>query len=149
MDSNSIDSNATTEVLITSCEQINLIDVVKQEALNLLKEKIINEIGDRQVDKQLLMKLLVIGMETIEKTMVKGTDQKLVVKEALIQVIKLESIIVPHKTDLITFLENDIDHIIDLVVDASKGKIDINKAEKHAITLVQCLFPCLKKNEQK
>lgn len=74
MDSNSIDSNATTEVLITSCEQINLIDVVKQEALNLLKEKIINEIGDRQVDKQLLMKLLVIGMETIEKTMVKGTD---------------------------------------------------------------------------
>lgn len=146
--SNSVDSATTTEEINISTEEVKLVDLVKQEALNLLKEKITSEIGDKQVDKQLLMKLLVIGMETVEKTKVKGKDQKDIVKEALIQVIKLESVKVPHEEGLITFLENDVDNVIDLVVDASKGKLDINKAEKHAITLVQCLFSCLKKNEQ-
>lgn len=146
--SNSVDSATTTEEINISTEEVKLVDLVKQEALNMLKEKITSEIGDKQVDKQLLMKLLVIGMETVEKTKVKGKDQKYIVKEALIQVIKLESVKVPHEEGLITFLENDVDNVIDLVVDASKGKLDINKAEKHAITLVQCLFSCLKKNEQ-
>jgi hypothetical protein len=146
--SNSVDSATTTEEINISTEEVKLVDLVKQEALNMLKEKITSEIGDKQVDKQLLMKLLVIGMETVEKTKVKGKDQKDIVKEALIQVIKLESVKVPHEEGLITFLENDVDNVIDLVVDASKGKLDINKAEKHAITLVQCLFSCLKKNEQ-
>lgn len=147
--SNSVDSTTTTENMGISTEEVKLVDLVKQEALNMLKEKITSEIGDKQVDKQLLMKLLVIGMETVEKTKVKGKDQKDIVKEALIQVIKLESIKVPQEEGLIKFLENDLDDVIDLVVDASKGKLDINKAEKHAITLVQCLFSCLKKNEQK
>lgn len=147
--SNSIDSTTTTEDIGISTEEVKLVDLVKQEALNLLKEKITSEIGDKQVDKQLLMKLLVIGMETVEKTKVKGKDQKDIVKEALIQVIKLESVKVPHEQGLIIFLENDVDDIIDLVVDASKGKFDINKVEKHAFTLLQCLFSCLKKNEQK
>jgi hypothetical protein len=147
--SNSVDSTTTTENMGISTEQVKLLDLVKQEALNMLKEKITSEIGDKEVDKQLLMKLLVIGMETVEKTKVKGKDQKDIVKEALIQVIKLESIKVPQEEGLIKFLENDLDDVIDLVVDASKGKLDINKAEKHAITLVQCLFSCLKKNEQK
>jgi len=147
--SNSLESATTTEEINISTEEVKLVDLVKQEALNLLKEKITSEIGDKQVDKQLLMKLLVIGMETVEKTKVKGKDQKNIVKEVLIQVIKLESVKVPHQEGLITFLENDLDHVIDLVVDASKGKLDINKAEKHAITLIQCLFSCLKKNEQK
>lgn len=149
MASNSTESNATTVDLTVSSEQINLVDVVKEEALKLLKEKIISEIADKQVDKPLLMKLLVISMETIEKTKVKGKDQKDIVKEALIQVLKLESIKVPLEEQLIKFLENDVDDVIDLVVDASKGNIDINKAEKHAITLVQCLFSCLKKKEEK
>lgn len=149
MASNSTESNATTVDLTVSPEQINLVDVVKEEALKLLKEKIISEIADKQVDKPLLMKLLVISMETIEKTKVKGKDQKDIVKEALIQVIKLESIKVPQEEGLIKFLENDLDDVIDLVVDASKGKIDINKAEKQAVSLVKCIFSCLKKKEQK
>lgn len=139
----------STEDLEVSTEQVQLVDLVKQEAINLLKEKITNEIGDKEVNKQLLMKLLVIAMETVEKTKVKGKDQKNIVKETLIQIIKLESIKVPHQEDLIKFLENDVDDVIDLVVDASKGKLDINKVEKHTISLVQCLFSCLKKNEQK
>jgi hypothetical protein len=147
--SNSLESATTTEEINISTEEVKLVDLVKQEALNLLKEKITSEIGDKQVDKQLLMKLLVIGMETVEKTNVKGKDQKDIVKEALIQIIKLESIKVPHQEGLITFLENDVDNVIDLVVDASKGKFDINKVEKHAFTLLHCLFSCLKKNEQK
>ena len=69
--SNSVDSATTTEEINISTEEVKLVDLVKQEALNMLKEKITSEIGDKQVDKQLLMKLLVIGMETVEKTKVK------------------------------------------------------------------------------
>ena len=42
MASNSTESNSTTVDLTLSPEQINLVDVVKEEALNLLKEKIIS-----------------------------------------------------------------------------------------------------------
>lgn len=146
---NTEESKVITTDLGVSPEQINLVDAVKENALNLIKENIISEIGDKVVDKQLLMKLLVIGMETIEKTKVKGKDQKDIVKEALIQVLKLEVIKVPQKEGLISFLENDLDDVIDLVVDASKGKIDINKVEKNTISLIKCIFSCLKKKEQK
>ena len=77
--SNSLESATTTEEINISTEEVKLLDLVKQEALNILKEKITSEIGDKQVDKQLLMKLLVIGMETVEKTKVKGKDRKSVV----------------------------------------------------------------------
>jgi hypothetical protein len=127
-------------------EEVKLIDLVKQEALTLLKEKIIEEIGDKEVDKQLLMKLLVIGMEAIEKTNIKGKDQKLIVIDALIEVIKSTNVKVSDKEKLLSFLNNDVDDVIDLVVDASKGKIDINKAEKYTVSIVKCLFSCLKKN---
>jgi hypothetical protein len=137
--------SSTINLTITN-EEVKLIDLVKQEALTLLKEKIIEEIGDKEVNKQLLMKLLVIGMETIEKTNIKGKDQKLIVIDALIEVIKSTNVKVSDKEKLLSFLNNDVDDVIDLVVDASKGKIDINKAEKYTVSLVKCLFSCLKKN---
>jgi hypothetical protein len=146
MDSSSVNLSVTNEELPISSEEVKLLDLVKQEALTLLKEKIIQEIGEKEVDKKLLMKLLVIAMETIEKTKVKGKDQKLVVIDALIQVIKSTNVKVSNEEKLLSFLNNDIDDVIDLVVDASKGKIDINKAEKYTVSLVKCLFSCLKKN---
>jgi hypothetical protein len=137
--------SSTINLTVTN-EEVKLIDLVKQEALTLLKEKIIEEIGNKEVDKQLLMKLLVIGMETIEKTKVKGKDQKLIVIDVLIEVIKSTNVKVSDKEKLLSFLNNDLDDVIDLIVDASKGKIDINKTEKYTVSLVKCLFSCLKKN---
>ena len=139
------EAQETKEEIIQETDK--LIDLVKEEALNLLKDKLLSEIGSKEVDKQLLMKLLVIGMETIEKSQVKGKDQKKIVIDTLIQIIKLPNVKVPQEERLLLFLENDLDDIIDLVIDASKGKIDINKAEKHAVSLLKCLFTCLKKND--
>ncbi len=146
MNSTPVNINSSNEELGVSSEEVKLVDLVKQEALTLLKEKIIAEIGEKEVDKQLLMKLLVIGMETIEKTNVKGKDQKLIVIDALIQVIKSTNIKVSNEDRLLSFLNNDVDDVIDLIVDASKGKIDINKAEKYTVSFVKCLFSCLKKD---
>ena len=139
------EAQETTEEIKQETDK--LIDLVKEEALNLLKDKLLSEIGSKEVDKQLLMKLLVIGMETIEKSQVKGKDQKKIVIDTLIQIIKLPNVKVPQEERLLLFLENDLDDIIDLVIDASKGKININKAEKHAVSLLKCLFTCLKKND--
>ena len=146
MNSDSLNLTITNEESEISSEKVKLLDLIKQEALILLKEKIIKEIGEKEVDKQLLMKLLIIGMETIEKTNVKGKDRKLVVIDALIQVIKSTNVKVSNEERLLSFLNNDADDVIDLIVDASKGEIDINKAEKYTVSFVKCLFSCLKKD---
>ena len=146
MNSDSVNLTITNEESEISSEKVKLLDLIKQEALILLKEKIIKEIGEKEVDKQLLMKLLIIGMETIEKTNVKGKDRKLVVIDALIQVIKSTNVKVSNEERLLSFLNNDADDVIDLIVDASKGEIDINKAEKYTVSFVKCLFSCLKKD---
>ena len=143
MDDSSSLNNTNKEIDI-SLEDVKLLNLVKEEALSLLKEKIIQEIDDKVVDKKLLMKLLVIGMETIEKTQVKGNDQKVIVIDALIQIIKTSEVKVSNEERILSFLNNDLEDVIDLVVDASKGKIDINKAEKYTFSLLKCLFKCLK-----
>jgi hypothetical protein len=150
MQSNSVDSQASTQEshLPITPETITLIDVVKEEASSLIKEKLLSSIPqDSSIDKDLLMSLLIIGMETIESTQVKGSDQKEVVINALINVLKLDSIKVINQEQLISFLENDIAHVIDIIVDASKGKININKVESLTTSLVKCIFSCLKKKQ--
>ena len=151
MQSNSVVSQASTQEshLPITPETITLIDIVKDEASTFIKEKLLSSIPqDSCIDKDLLMSLLVIGMETIESTKVKGSDQKEVVINALINVLKLDSVKVNNQEQLISFLENDIAYVIDIIVDASKGKININKVEPLVNRLVSCLFSCLKKNSQ-
>ena len=39
-------------------------------------------------------------------------------------------------------------NIIDIIIDASKGKIDINKIETYTTKFVKCIFGCLKKKDE-
>ena len=128
-----------------------LVDLVKQQALEMLKTTILEHIekSNTTINKQLLMKLLVICMESVEKTRVKGKDQKDVVIEAIISILKLDSIKAPNKNELILFLENYVDDVIDIVVAASKGNIDINKMEPVAKSFISLLFSCFSRNSKK
>jgi hypothetical protein len=150
MQSNSLNSQASTQEshLPITPETITLIDLVKEEASTLIKETLLSSITQySSIDKNLLMSLLVIGMETIESTQVKGSHQKEVVINALINVLKLDSVEVNNQEQLISFLENDIAYVIDIIVYASKGKININKVESLTTYLVKFISSCLKKKQ--
>lgn len=154
MQSNSLNSQTSTQEstqeshLPITPETITLIDLVKEEASTLIKETLLSSITQySSIDKNLLMSLLVIGMETIESTQVKGSHQKEVVINALINVLKLDSVKVNNQEQLISFLENDIAYVIDIIVYASKGKININKVESLTTYLVKFISSCLKKKQ--
>jgi hypothetical protein len=136
-------SQNTTDSAINMTD-ITLADIVTQQAIDLIKNKIITEIDNKSIDTQLLMSLLIVAMETIEQTPIKGTSQKDIVKEVLIDVIKLPQTTVPNKEQVILFIQNDLDIVIDLLVDSSKGKFNINKTQKQTFSLLKYLFSCLK-----
>lgn len=128
-------------------ENTQLVDNVKDLVLQQLKESLLQEIGERTVDKPYLLTLMVKAMELVEASQVKGADQKQLVIDALIMVLKLPDVKVPSEELLVQFLENDASDVIELVVDASKGKVNINKVESFVTRFIKMLFACLKKKE--
>jgi len=169
----SIDSNATTPP--SSLSNINLsidtgADAASADAasantdtqdisilLNDSKDKIIEQVKnqlldefkdlfkEQSVDKSLLIKILIRGMEIMETTTVKGKEQKDLVIDILIQILETDGLNVSHKDLLIHFLKEDANAFIDVIVDASRGKININQVESVVTNCIQYLFICLKK----
>ena len=147
----SVDSNATTEPINTSIiapEQVALIDLARDTILLEIKDQLLKEFKDQNLDKPLLMKLIIRGMEIVETTDFKGSDQKDLVIDILIKLLETDGLNAPHKNQLVTFLKDDATNVIDVIVDASRGKININKLEPLVTRLVTCLFSCLKKKQQ-
>ena len=135
-------------------EQIALmIDKSKAQVLEEIKKQfkiqLLDEFKDlltlKMVDKPLLIKILIRGMEIIESTSIKGKDQKDLVIDVLIQILETDGVDVSHKEQLILFLKEDANAFIDVIVDASKGKININKVESVITVAIKYLFACFKK----
>jgi hypothetical protein len=156
IDSPSTDSAATTEPINPTTiapeqvapEQVALIDLARDTILLEIKDQLLQEFKDQTFDKSLLMKLIIRGMEIVETTDFKGSDQKNLVIDILIKLLETDGLDAPHKDELIVFLKDDATNVIDVIVDASRGNININKVEPIVIRLVTCLFSCLKKNQQ-
>ena len=133
----SVDSNTTTEPNnpnIIAPEQVALIDLARDTILLEIKDQLLQEFKDQTLDKPLLMKLLIRGMEIVETTDFKGSDQKDLVIDILIKLLETDGLNAPHKNQLVTFLKDDATNVIDVIVDASRG--------------LTCLFSCLKKKQQ-
>ena len=127
----------------------NSKDQVLEEIKKQFKTQLLDEFKDlftaQQVDKPLLIKILIRGMEIIESTSIKGKDQKDLVIDVLIQILETDGVDVSHKDQLIQFLKEDANAFIDVIVDASKGKININKVESVIFVAIKYLFACFKK----
>jgi hypothetical protein len=126
-----------------------LLKETKDKIIGQVKAQLLDEFKDllklQAVDKPLLIKILIRGMEIMETTTIKGTEQKDLVIDILIQILETDGINVSHKDLLIHFLKEDANAFIDVIVDASRGKININKVESVVTKCIQYLFICLKK----
>jgi|SaaInlV_130m_DNA_2_1039683.scaffolds.fasta_scaffold61015_1 hypothetical protein len=155
----SIDSQATTEPANeprynhVSPELVTLIDVTKDTFVEQIKLQLIEQInGDKDnvqdLDKTLLFTLLVKAMEIVETSDFKGSLQKDIVIQILVSVLESDLVKSVHKDDLLLFLHNDANNVIDIIVDASKGKLNINAVENVTSNIFTYLFACLKKNNK-
>lgn len=133
------------EIVLRTKELIDVDDelknLLKQKAFNLLKEKFNNE-NQGLLNEKIMVKFIILTMELVEETKVKGKTQKDLVIYIVSEVIKESPLTGAEKESLrkILYSENTRD-TIELVVDASKGKLNINKVKKVGIEWLIC---CLK-----
>lgn len=140
-----------SETIVTP-EQVNLVDatntdvkideelkrLLKEKALSLLKEKLNVE----TLNSDLIVKFVVLVMELVEDTDVKGKSQKDLVIHVVNEIINESQLADEEKKLYLTILNsNNTSNTIDLIVDASKGNLNLNKVKKTAFS---CLLNCLK-----
>ena len=89
-------------------------------------------------------------MEIVEATPIKGTEQKTFALKILREIID-EKVIEEEEVMLLVLIDNGtVGNLIDLVVDASKGKLNVNAiAETTAGCLLGCLPYCMTKTKKK
>lgn len=143
-----ISDNVLADNVLANSESISLIET-KTSVVDFIKNTLMEEFStlwsnsDSPLNKSTLMTILIRAMEIVETTEVKGKEQQDIVLDVLIRIVESDSVVSPHKEALLTFLKDDASDVISLVVDASKGKININKLENVAIRIVKKIFTCL------
>jgi hypothetical protein len=117
---NSLDSaNSFMKSVSSQYEMLhNIIDVNKTQIMNDIKQRLLDEC----------------------KQLTKGDDKKKTIIDVLILLLETNGIDIPNKDLLITFLKEDASNFIDIIIDASKGKINVNKIQRG---IINCLFKCL------
>ena len=112
---------------------------ILEEILPMLKIKF----KDTEVNAENLITILRFAMEIVETTEAKGEEQKKLGIKLVRQMIVDAPIKDEKETLLLNIIDNGIlSNTIDLVVDASKGNVNINKVVEVAST---CCLSFLKK----
>ena len=109
-------------------------DQLFESCMKQLKEKLVDVV----IDNETIMTVLRYAMEIVELTELKGKDQKDFAIKLVRQVV-VDAPISDDKEKLLLDIidSNIIGNTVDLVVDASRGKLDINAATEVAQTCCQ------------
>lgn len=124
------------------------IEVVKD--FNYCREEFIKQVkvSNVAIKPEMIMRLIRIAMVVVEQTKETGSNKKQFVVD-LLKEIFLNNNDIPsdYKLEILTLITNGVvSDSIDMVIDASKGKFDINKAEKVVEEVAKsCFTLCLEK----
>ena len=102
---------------------------LSQEAYEECRKELLDKIGKLEINTQTVIAILKMAMEVVEATQLKGKAQK----ELCIKLVKDIVVAAPLSGDQEKLILNMIDsgvldNTIDLVIDATQGKLDINAA---------------------
>ena len=116
--------NKQTEAIFESC--------LKQVKLT---------IGTTEINAKNIMYVVKVAMEVVEASSVKGADQKIMVNR-LVSKLVIDAPISDAKEKLLLDIldEGIVDEVIDLVVSASKGELNLNAAKEVATSCCLGLF---------
>lgn len=130
----------------------NLVTVVVEAVkdFNYCKEEFMKQVKESNiaVKPEMIMRLIRIAMVIVEQTKETGPNKKQFVIELLKELFLNNGDIPPeYKLEILTLLTNGVvSDSIDMVIDASKGKFDVNKVEKVVEEVAKsCFTLCLEK----
>ena len=114
-----------------------------ERCLGLLKDKTKNT----DINASTIIRVVRIAMEIVESTQLKGNAQKKLVNKLVRQIVVDAPISDKKEALLIDMIDEGIvGDVIDLVVSATKGELDVNALEKAA---VGCCLSVLKSRKSK
>jgi hypothetical protein len=114
----------------------------KEEFLKSIKE------NNLSVSPETIMRLLRMAMVIVEKTNETGSKKKEFVLNLLTEVVTTNDMLSPeHKQEALHLIKGGVvTDAIDFLIDASKGKFDVNKVEKIAEEVAKsCFTICFEK----
>ena len=140
--------NVPVDVRVKHDETNSLLGSTMIGITNSIKKELLEEFStiwsdsESPLNKSILIKILVHAMEIVEKTDIKGRDQQDAVINVLVEILDSDIVVSPHKETMLAFLKEDAGDVITLIVDASKGKININKLQGIAVRLFKKISGC-------
>ena len=147
-----LDNNTTaaTNATLATVEMVTIVvkdfNYCHQEFLKQIKE------NNLSINPESIMRLLRIAMIIVEQTGQSGSKKKEFVTNLLMEVItNTDSISPEHKREALNMISgNIVSDSIDFLIDASKGKFNINKVEEIAQEVAKsCFTLCLERFSKK
>lgn len=138
------------------------IDIIKNN--NLIHEifnTVMLEYNLDSININNIARIVTKIMELVEETDVKGVKQKVLVNDVIKQLVLLLPEDDKRRIDIINFIEGDgLDSLIEIIISASKGELDINNIvktgkscmvylEPYFIMLIKCIMEKMKKPKTK
>ena len=141
-------SSSNVDVLANTVSSVAVNNVVKD--FNYCKEEFLKQVSENNISvtPDMIMKLLRIAMVIVEQTKETGTNKKEFVINLLKEVfLNNTSVLTEHKLEALNLITNGVvSESIDIIIEASKGKFDLNKVEKVAEEIAKsCFAVCFEK----
>lgn len=124
------------------------IKPIVNDVLGQLKEQLVQK--DLEVSPATIMVIVREAMELVESTALKGIQQKELVNELLLRLVEEATQLSEGQQELCRELVNSgiINETIELVVDATKGKLNVNTLRDVAEETASCCFAFLKRSRK-
>lgn len=115
-----------------------------ENLIKFLSEELKKRLGDTPLEPYNLHIILKYVMEAIENTALKGVEQKEVAIKLIRDLLNMYGENDEKKKAIITLLDNGtIGNMIDLIVDATKGRLNVNNLKKVGTNCLGVCFPLL------
>lgn len=135
---NEAEAEETEAEEIVEENKLNVDETIIEKVIELVKEKI----SSIEITFNTMTIIIKHIMEIIERTSVKGTQQKYLALVVLRVIVDESTILEDLKTKLIELIDSGlIEETIEIIVQASLGRVDINRSVK---TVKNCFKICCK-----
>jgi hypothetical protein len=148
-----VSPTTTSTTPATSAEPIEMVTVVIKD-FTYCKEEFMKQVKENNlsISPEMIMRLLRLAMIVVEKTNESGSKKKEFVINLLKEVVMKNNDISPEDKlqALNLIMGNIVSDSIDFLIDASKGKFDVNKVEKIAQEVAtSCFTKCFERFSKK
>lgn len=142
--SNSVSNDKELDVDIVLERSVEVAPSTPSQPTTTLQDvvnTVVTRLGGREVSPQTLMVVVKYAMEVVELTKLKGSEQRQMVVDVVKQVVVDAPISDEREKLCLDMIESGVlGQTVDLVVDASKGHLDINRV---ASLVENCCFSFL------